>query len=368
MKPLLDYQWQLEWETLGNTGHMENLMPREDHSGTDGGRQQYFLAWSTECVLQSIDKLEVRGRDSAGIAIAFTLKPGSVPEDILDPESLPEFRRRSNIRNAAPGSVLCRQTRDGRYYIRFVYKVSNLVGQLGDNGRELRRAIHDDDLMWNLGRNLDRLSIIAHTRWASNGVINIPNCHPVNGDLISGPSDEDYQVTDDPGREALFILNGDVDNYTDLVRETVLPQGLRIHPTISTDAKILPVLFLVDTPGRDSTEERFRRVIQRCEGSMAICMQHPEHISSLFMAQKGSGQSLYVTPDQGRLFRGVRSVRRGRLQPLVLSPGFERGRRGHGGLIRPGNTFDILYRRKRTVRAQEGADRNLFPRYFPQRI
>lgn len=292
---LLDYQWQLEWETLGNTVHLENLMPQEDHSGTEGGRQQYFLAWSTECVLQSIDKLEVRGRDSAGIAIAFTLKPGSVPEDILDPESLPEFRRRSNIRNAAPGSVLCRQTRDGRYYIRFVYKVSNLVGQLGDNGRELRRAIHDDDLMWNLGRNLDRLSIIAHTRWASNGVINIPNCHPVNGDLISGPSDEDYQVTDDPGREALFILNGDVDNYADLVRETVLPQGLRIHPTISTDAKILPVLFLVDTPGRDSTEERFRRVIQRCEGSMAVCMQHPEHISSLFMAQKGSGQSLYVT-------------------------------------------------------------------------
>ncbi len=286
-----DYIWQIDFELLQNTERVLSLMP-ESLAGDGSCRGLHFLAWTAELVLESLDKLEVRGRDSAGVSIVVPLAPDADPVSGLSAEEKDLLQQRRNIEDVKSGQVLEHVTGNGALVYRFTYKVADLVGQLGDNGRVIRDAIRQDDLLWKLAANLESVNIIAHTRWASNGIINVYNCHPVDGavtfsDLGESPAGWKKEDT-------FFVLNGDVDNYWDLVNTAVLGRGACIPQTITTDAKILPVLFALETKEGEPVEERFRKVIDLCQGSMAIVMQRPETAEKLFLAQKGSGQSLYI--------------------------------------------------------------------------
>ncbi|BDQ37347.1 hypothetical protein SYK_17070 [Pseudodesulfovibrio nedwellii] len=280
-----DYLWQIDREVLGNMQDTLAIMP-ENIAEKTNARDRHFLAWGTEQVLQSIDKLEVRGRDSAGVAVAFILPKGINPEQALSTTQKDELQKRCSINNADTRQVLVRTLPDGRTACRFLYKVAQLVGQLGDNGAALREFITNDDLLWNMAEGLETLNIIAHTRWASNGIISVPNCHPVDG-LVEGDVSTGLEKT-------MFVLNGDVDNYRTLVEETVTSKGAFIPPVISTDAKILPVLFHLGATEDGDAETRFRSVLKQCEGSLAVVMQNLSDFDSQFLAQKGSGQSFYV--------------------------------------------------------------------------
>ncbi|QGY39177.1 SIS domain-containing protein [Pseudodesulfovibrio cashew] len=284
-----DYLWQIDQEVLQNVDRTLALMPGSVCADTEA-RDRHFLAWGMEQVLESIDKLEVRGRDSAGVAVAFILPKDCDPELSLTKEQKAQFAERCSIANADTRQVLVRKLDDGRTACRFLYKVAQLVGQLGDNGAALRKFILEDELLWVMAEGLETLNIIAHTRWASNGIISVPNCHPVDG-LVEGDVSTGLEKT-------MFVLNGDVDNYRTLVEETVLSKGAHIPAAISTDAKILPVLFHLDAPEEGGAEERFRSVLKRCEGSLAVVMQNLSDFDSQFLAQKGSGQSFYVGKTQ----------------------------------------------------------------------
>lgn len=280
-----DYLWQVESEVLSNMDATLDLMPDTVIDDADLRGRQY-LAWSTELVLASIDRLEVRGRDSAGISVAFVLPPDVSAEERLDPALRGELERRMKIRHGAGGVVTMHAMEDGRTAFRFIYKVAQLVGRLGENCAALREAIRKDALLWSMSDGLEDVNILAHTRWASNGIISITNCHPVDG-VLDGCGCAGFENT-------LFVLNGDVDNYQSLVRERVAGAGGRIPPTITTDAKILPALFCLSGESEADVEERFRKVLNECDGSLAVIMQRLEETDALYMAQKGSGQSLYL--------------------------------------------------------------------------
>jgi len=288
---LLDYHWQLDWEVLRNVERSRALIPGNISNGR-AQRPVHFLAWATEQVMESLDKLEIRGRDSAGIAIACVLEPNASENELLDEDEKDELERRLSIENADTGQVLLRRLQDGRLICRFIYKVANLVGSLGDNGTTLRSAIREDRLLWKLGASLEKVNIVVHTRWASNGIINVPNCHPVDGEVVCPDADQGSEGS--KREDTLFVLNGDVDNYHALVESSVHSRKAMIPRSISTDAKILPVLFGLETSPEGSTKARFRQVMQLCEGSLAVVMQNPEAPDTLFLAQKGSGQSLYL--------------------------------------------------------------------------
>lgn len=286
---LEDYLWQIGYEVLGFVDRTRALLP--EALAAAPSRPRFFLAWGLEQVLESLEKLEVRGRDSAGVVAGFTLAAGTDPAAGLDDDLAAALAERSADELARAGQVLIHPGRDGApRFCRFLYKVANPVGRLGDNADALRRQIRADDLLWELAEELVRTNVLAHTRWASNGVINVPNCHPVDGRALHG-----LPAADAPeGGEAdcMFVLNGDVDNYPTLVESCVHSRSARIDPAVSTDAKILPVLYRLDTEGEPA--HRFRTVMQRSEGSLAVVMQDPDHPSRLFLAQKGSGQSLYA--------------------------------------------------------------------------
>ncbi len=130
----------------------------------------------------------------------------------------------------------------------FVYKAAAEIGELGDNVAALRRAITNDSL---LHRALDnataRVMVLGHTRWASVGIISEANAHPLNH--------EEAGIANGDGAYVTAALNGDVDNFGELVAL----YDLAIPPEITTDAKVIPALVRRRIDAGETVMESFRR-------------------------------------------------------------------------------------------------------------
>jgi glucosamine--fructose-6-phosphate aminotransferase (isomerizing) len=230
---------------------------------------------SVHQALSAIDRLEVRGRDSAGLHLL-------VRDHGLDLTS-PAIEAALAERSADPlFSSLAVRTPGG--HLSFVYKAAAEIGELGDNTRALRAAIAADPLLRQaLGNDRAEAVVLGHTRWASVGIISQPNAHPLNSEeLDAGP--------DVAGPYVTAVLNGDVDNFADLKAE----EGLRIAPEITTDAKVIPTLTSRAMADGSQVDEAFRRTVNLLEGSVAIAASAADAPADLLLALRGSGQALYV--------------------------------------------------------------------------
>ena len=228
--------------------------------------------WSIGVALDSLDRLEVRGRDSAGIHV-------TVAGHGLDPAS-PEVASLIAGRDGDPlfssGSV-----RFAAATVSFVYKAAAEIGELGDNVRSLRTSMRSDPL---LARAIEsptaRTTVVAHTRWASVGIISEANAHPVNSEEIDRPG----------GPYVAAALNGDVDNHAEL-REA---EQLALAPEVTTDAKVIPAIVSRRMAEGFAVHDAFSMSVPRFEGSVAIAAAAADSPDEILLALRGSGQSLYV--------------------------------------------------------------------------
>jgi glucosamine--fructose-6-phosphate aminotransferase (isomerizing) len=267
---LRDVLWAIRHDRLRTVQAVADL------AGRGAGQPALAAYLAIQQALSSLDRLEVRGRDSAGLHVFVH----GHELDLTDPA----FAERGGDPTFQSGGVRIVGPSDDPV-LSFVYKAAAEIGELGDNTRALRGAIAADQL---LRRAVTapgaRASVLAHTRWASVGIISEPNAHPVN-------SEEMEQSGASPaGAYTVAALNGDVDNHADLRVE----HQLRIHGQITTDAKVIPALMSRHTAAGIHDVEAFRRTVGGFEGSVAIgaiSAAHPQH---LLLALRGSGQGMYV--------------------------------------------------------------------------
>ena len=226
--------------------------------------------------LSAIDRLEVRGRDSAGIHV-FVRGHGLTEDDSALAGALADRSRDPMFQSGSVRFV------DG--VLSFVYKAAAEIGELGDNTMALRAGVAADDLLRQvLARPEARAAVLGHTRWASVGIISEPNTHPLNSEeLESSPAAGSCPYV-------VSALNGDVDNHADLR----VNHSLRIHQQITTDAKVIPTI--VSRHQADGVElvESFRRTVSTFEGSVAIGTMSASDPGMMLLALRGSGQGLYV--------------------------------------------------------------------------
>ncbi len=261
-----DAAWSIERDRLRAAEGILDLGGRDVH---DAGIDAIL---SVHQALSALDRLEVRGRDSAGLHL-FVSDHGL---DLASPEIAAEIAERSSDPLFTDSSV---RVIDGR--LGFVYKVAAEIGELGDNTASLRNSIRRDDLLRKaLDNDTAEVVVLGHTRWASVGIISEPNAHPVNSEQVGVAS----------GPYCTAVLNGDVDNYGDLIRSN----GLSIADDITTDTKVIPTLTAKHLADGHDLTEAFRRTVSVFEGSVAIGLSSAEAPDDLLLALRGSGQAIYV--------------------------------------------------------------------------
>ena len=265
-----DASWAVRRDRLRTVAAVDDLAGRDTGAAAIGG----YLA--VQQALSALDRLEVRGRDSAGLHV-YVWDHGLSG---ADPSVAALLAQRTADPLFQSGSV-----RLVGGCLSFVYKAAAEIGELGDNTRALRAAIRSDELLRvALGAPAARVSVLGHTRWASVGIISEPNCHPLNSEELEQRAGESACYT-------IAALNGDVDNHADLK----VQHGLRIPGPITTDAKVIPALMARHAAkvGNDLAEA-FRRTVASFEGSVAIAAAAADTPEQMFLALRGSGQALYV--------------------------------------------------------------------------
>ena len=227
---------------------------------------------SVQQALSAIDRMEVRGRDSAGVSVIvwgadLSAVTARFAAEITRRGSDPLFT--NNSIRAAAGNLV------------FVYKAAAEIGELGDNTRNMRAAVAADEVLRAaLGSAGARVTVLGHTRWASVGIISEPNAHPVTGEEVGSAGDT----------VSIAVLNGDVDNHADLKAR----HGLRFADPITTDAKVIPALVDRLRPAEAGVEGAFRAAVSQFEGSVAVGYCDAAEPGRLLFALSGSGQGCYV--------------------------------------------------------------------------
>jgi len=242
----------------------------------------------------NLDRLEVRGRDSAGISVISILekKDYLLFERELEKRSLLNgfFERQKEKILLNRGITVNRG--GNTISVIFTYKIAVQIGHLGDNVAFLRKQIRDD-IIFQLLIALPSVyqTIVAHTRWASVGEISEANCHPIDNAVIQSDKGSD---SDDRKATIHVCLNGDIDNYLILKEKFENETKKSIPPQITTDTKIIPLQIQKYYDTGHPIEESFRLAVNDFKGSHAIAMHTDIAPGKIFLAQRGSGQTIFV--------------------------------------------------------------------------
>jgi len=288
---LKDTIWYLKEEIVKNLEKIEELsgLTRKDIP---------LLAFeqikNINTLFNNLDRLEVRGRDSAGISVIIIVekkdylyfKKALKARSLLD-----EFSARQKEEILVNRGITVHMG-ESRVSLMFAYKIAAQIGHLGDNVKFLRKQIQDDRIFQSLIA-LPSLyqTTIAHTRWASVGEISEPNCHPV--DNVITQDDRDRESYESKGIIHV-CLNGDIDNYLILKEEFEKETKSSIPPQITTDTKIIPLQIQKYYDSGHHIEESFRLAVNDFKGSHAIAMHTAIAPGKIFLAQRGSGQTLFI--------------------------------------------------------------------------
>ena len=206
-----DAAWSLCHDRMGAHAGVASLSSLR-RPPSESGRA---VLLSVHQALTAIDRLEVRGRDSAGLVVTVW-DHGFDDVDVMGRDEDPLLRSGA-VRPLAGGGFS------------FVVKAAAEIGELGDNTAAMRRALAGDTVLAGLLVSPSvRGAVLGHTRWASVGLISEANAHPLDSTRADGAA----------APLVLAVQNGDVDNHADLVAS----EDLSVAAEITTDTRVVPAL------------------------------------------------------------------------------------------------------------------------------
>ncbi|MBN1472552.1 MAG: SIS domain-containing protein [Syntrophaceae bacterium] len=295
---LKDICWILEKDIFAN---LEKILQLSGHTIFSEVNSATFRKFrKLNLLLNALDRLEVRGRDSAGIQLSFFLKNEKSMQNIMQQitknglsDAYQQRTQKGDLLNQSIFISRGQKNDYGNINVTFTYKTFSVVGELGRNVTELRNVIQSDNIL-QVFAAMESVceTALTHTRWASVGAITEENCHPVNNYTIM-PSTPFYPLY--PGMEAQInvVLNGDIDNYMALRQFLETPDEL-IAAEVTTDTKIIPLQIEKYLKEGKNLTEAFRFALNDFEGSHAIAMTSNLEPGKTFLALKGSGQAIYI--------------------------------------------------------------------------
>jgi glucosamine--fructose-6-phosphate aminotransferase (isomerizing) len=280
---LRDLSWTLSQDVLGGLRRCAQLLPSTWRENSKAA----FEAWKLTVTLENIGRMEVRGRDSLGFSVMVSFADRaslSLWRDRLSENQLAGLQQRLQGNELTDRAIVSDEAS-----LVFVYKVAQEVGALGDNVAQISSQMRSDELLWlALAPETSRVNVFSHTRWASNGIISEPNCHPVSELMLQS------QARAASPHRIMCCLNGDVDNYQELCHRLHSETGRSIPSRITTDTKVIPIMVDYHFQRCGNMREAFVQTVQHCEGSIAVIMHNSLEPQRIYLALRGSGQALFV--------------------------------------------------------------------------
>ena len=316
---LRDVLWAIRRDRLRTAREVEALAGRAAGVSARAG----FLA--IQQALSAIDRMEVRGRDSAGLHV-FVWNHGL---DVADPAIAAVIAERSRDPLFQAGSVRLVEgrTTSGACSRSCTRRRRRSVSSATTPRRCVRRSPATRCCGWRCRRARRGVGARAHPvgerRHHQRG--QRPPAEQRRGRAVGGRAGGPYVVG---------VLNGDVDNHADLKAAN----GLRIAGPITTDAKVIPSLVARHCSPPAPTGcivEAFRRTVAAFEGSVAIGAGSGRRgPTSSCSRSRGSGQGDLRRPRRGLLRRRQRAVRH-RRGDRPLPPPRRRDTGGRAGRSSP---------------------------------
>jgi len=305
---LRDIVWALEKDVLATFNQIKGLT---GESGGASATESLVKYKKINFLLNCLNRLEVRGRDSAGIQIALTAARGNTFHEII--RRLKEKNLFSELTDRTKTGDLLNHSiglpcpvsdlehggmRNVGETVTFTYKTASIIGELGQNVRDLTQLIREDRILREFtAAETECDSAFCHTRWASVGSISVENCHPINNATLNGhlqaTTHKEYPRYGRGNWTINVALNGDIDNYQDLRHLFETGREL-IAPEVTTDTKIIPLQIEHHLMQGHDLADAFRLALNDFEGSHAIAMISNLEPGKVFLALRGSGQALYV--------------------------------------------------------------------------
>jgi glucosamine 6-phosphate synthetase-like amidotransferase/phosphosugar isomerase protein len=260
IEKIKDIKWFLKEELQQNFNFIKNFIDKDDVEIND---TSIIFLKNLASIINSINFLEMRGRDSLGISINLNMK--NIKEKKL--------KNIKNISNYKKHQDLTSVT--------FVFKISNSIGYLGENSENIVKQMKNNKAFLKLILNSQIVngSIICHTRWASVGKVNNFNCHPISNH--TGSNNKIPYIN--------TFVNGDIYNYKEIIKDT--KKNYNLNSKCTSDTIAVPYIF---TDKNMKFENEFvKSKLNKIVGSYALAIETNFEPNKVLIAKSGS-QGLYV--------------------------------------------------------------------------
>lgn len=222
--------------------------------------------------INAIDnRLEVRGRDSFGISIVMSSRKFN--ENTIQPETKPN--EKADCKFYTNGDV-------GSFA--FNFKTFNAVGSLGDNAKSIKSLVKSSHNFHSLieSGNIETATIVAHTRWASVGEVNLENTLPLGMPIVRETKRNAYCIS---------ALNGDIFNFADILSSPLVQQQSHIaNSKCTSDGLAIPASLIQE----DTIDvETISGIGKKLTGSFVITLQHSDEPDEISIIKRGI-QGLYL--------------------------------------------------------------------------
>ena len=268
---ILDILWFLNYELTSRLKFVKSFVGAKKYSN-----QSIIFFKTLNSVINSINLLEIRGRDSLGVMLNINLKKNI--------KNISWVNRNLKLKNYVKISKK-------NISINVIYQNCNIFGSLGDNSKVVLEKIKKDNSilkLLNLGI-FENINIIAHTRWASVGQVNTENTHPqVN---LLTPSNKLPTI--------FSAMNGDIYNYESIIEKSKKIKNIKYNKNKKSDALALSYLFMDNLIF--SNKKKIKKKLSQVEGSFVGAIISDQEASKILIIKKGN-LGLYYGKNKDREF------------------------------------------------------------------
>jgi glucosamine 6-phosphate synthetase-like amidotransferase/phosphosugar isomerase protein len=255
---LSDISWIINEEILIKSIEIENNLKKQNINISE--KSVIFFRYLFY-EIESLNYLESRGRDSASISFTFV--------------SLSRLKIINTTNNNWSNiSILCSKNKKNFFSTNITVKYANRIGYAGENTKKLLDIIYQSEIFSKINfYTIISCSIIAHTRWASVGSVNLNNTHPL--------------INKHNNNFEFFYMNGDIINYSNLKQKQINEKNfLTTDKICSNDLQCLPGIFKTSK----------KKLLKIADGSFVIFYNNLNSPHDFNIFKKGT-QGLYYSID-----------------------------------------------------------------------